>query len=52
MTESKKDASRLAWERPVLRRLDASDAQNTSNKKDADFTLPSGIEGSFRGANS
>jgi hypothetical protein len=27
MTESKKDA----WERPVLRRLDASDAQDNDN---------------------
>jgi hypothetical protein len=31
MTESKKDASRLVWERPVLRRLDASDAQQNDN---------------------
>jgi hypothetical protein len=30
MTESK-DVSRLAWERPVMRRLDASDAQDNDN---------------------
>lgn len=33
MQDLKVGAERLAWERPVLRRLDASDAQQNDNMK-------------------
>ena len=40
-------ASRLRWEQPVLRRLDASDAQDDSSHPAGDFHEPSGQEGKF-----
>lgn len=38
-------AERLVWERPVLRRLDASDAETNANMKGTDNFSPSGFPG-------
>ena len=45
----KSGASRLAWEQPVLRRLDASDAQQDSSHPAGDFHEPNNTEGKFHG---
>lgn len=38
---------RLTWERPVLRRLDASDAETNANMMGTDNFSPSGFLGTF-----